>query len=76
MASRFSIVFLLFILAYCFSYSSAAVASWQEEFKMEMEAKMNELIEMKTVQFEEKVTQLETQLEFNVSAFHFLYSLL
>ena len=77
MASRFSIGFLLFILAYCFSYSSAAVATlWQEEFKMEMEAKMNELIEMKTVQFEEKVTQLETQLEFNVSAFHFLYSLL
>ena len=53
MASHFSIGFLLFILAYCFSYSSAAVATlWQEEFKMEMEAKMNQLIEMKTVQFE------------------------
>ena len=73
--TRFSIGSLLFILAYCFSYSSAAVATlWQEEFKMEMEAKMNQLIEMKTVQFEEKVTQLEAQLEFNVSAFHFLYS--
>ena len=66
--ARFSIGFLLFILANCFSYSSAAVATlWQEEFKMEMEAKMNQLIEMKTVQFEEKVTQLEAQLEFNVS---------
>ena len=78
MASRFSIGFLLFILANCFSYSSAAVATlWQEEFKMEMEAKMNELIEIKTVQLEEKVTQLEAQLEFNVSnTFHFLFSFL
>ena len=40
---------------------------------MEMEAKMNQLIEMKTVQFEEKVTQLEAQLEFNVSTFHFSF---
>jgi hypothetical protein len=72
MASRFSIGFLLFILANCVTYSSAAVTTlWQEEFKMEMEAKMNELIEIKTVQFEEKVTQLEAQLEFNVSTFHF-----
>ena len=62
--ARLSIGFLLFILANCVTYSSAAVATlWQEEFKMEMEAKMNELIEMKTVQFEEKVTQLEAQLE-------------
>ena len=77
MASHFSIGFLLFILAYCFSNSSAAVATlWQEEFKMEMEAKMNQLIEMKTVQFEEKVTQLEAQLEFNVRTFHFLLSFL
>ena len=78
MASHFSIGFLLFILAYCFSYSSAAVATlWQEEYKMEMEAKMNELIEIKTVQLEEKVTQLEAQLEFNVSnTFHFLFSFL
>ena len=70
--ARFSIGFLLFILAYCVTYSSAAVATlWQEEFKMEMEAKMNELIEIKTVQFEEKVTQLEAQLELNVSIIPF-----
>ena len=72
MASRFSICFSLFILAYCVTYSSAAVTSWQEEFEMKMEAKMNELIESKNVQLEEKVTQLEAQLEFNVSTFHFL----
>jgi hypothetical protein len=33
-------------------------------------------IETKNVQLEEKVTQLETQLEFNVSTFHFLLSFL
>jgi hypothetical protein len=66
MASRFSIGFSLFILAYFVTYSSAAVASWQEEFKMEM-AKMNELIESKNIQLEGKVTQLEAQLELNVS---------
>ena len=77
MASRFSIGFLLFILAYCVTCSSAAVTSWQEEFKMEIEAKMNQLIETKNVQLEEKVTQLEAQLEFNVSnTFHFLFSFL
>ncbi len=65
--------FLLFILAYCVTYSSAAIASWQEEFEMKIEAKMNKLIETKNVQLEEKVTQLETQLEFNVSTFHFLF---
>ncbi len=70
MASHFSISFLLFILAYCVTYSSAAVASWQEEFKMEM-AKMNELIESKNVQLEGKVTQLEAQLELNVSIIQF-----
>ena len=75
MASGFSIGFLLFILVNCVTYSSAAVASWQEEFKMEIEAKMNK-IETKNVQLEEKVTQLETQLEFNVSTFHFLLSFL
>ena len=75
MAPRFSICFSLFILAYCVTYSSAAVASRQEEFEMKMEAKMNKM-ETKNIQLEEKVTQLETQLEFNVSAFHFLYSLL
>jgi hypothetical protein len=73
MASRFSISFLLFILAYFVTYSSAAIASWQEEFEMKIEAKMNK-IETKNVQLEEKVTQLETQLEFNVSTFHFLFS--
>jgi hypothetical protein len=73
MASRFSIGFLLFILACCVTYSSAAVASWQEEFKMEIEAKMNK-IETKNIQLEGKVTQLETQLELNVSKFHFLLS--
>ena len=67
MASHFSISFLLFILAYCVTYSSAAVTSWQEEFEMKMEAKMNELIESKNVQLEEKVTQLKAQLELNVS---------
>jgi hypothetical protein len=72
MASRFSIVFLLFILAYCVNCSFAAVASWQEEFEMKMEAKMNK-IETKNVELEEKVTQLEAQLEFNVSTFHFLF---
>ena len=72
MASRFSIVFFLFILAYCVTYSSAAVTSWQEEFKMEIEAKMNK-IETKNIQLEGKVTQLETQLELNVSTFHFLF---
>ena len=80
MASRFSIVFFLFILAYCVTYSSAAVTSWQEEFEMKM-AKMNQLIESKNVQLEEKVsekvTQLEAQLELNVSStFHFLLSFL
>ena len=75
MASRFSIGFLLFILAYYVTYSSAAVASWQEEFKIEIEAKMNK-IETKNVQLEEKVTQLETQLELNVSTFQFLLSFL
>ena len=73
MTSRFSIVYLLFILAYFITYSSAAVASWQEEFKMEIEAKMNK-IETKNVQLEGKVTQLEAQLEFNVRTFHFLFS--
>ena len=73
MASHFSISFLLFILAYCVTYSSAAIASWQEEFKMEIEAKMNK-IETKNIQLEGKVTQLETQLELNVSTFHFLFS--
>ena len=72
MASRFSIGFLLFILAYCVTYSSAAVTSWQEEFEMKMEAKMNK-IETKNIQLEEKVTQLETQLKLNVSTFHFLF---
>jgi len=80
MASRFSIVFFLFILAYCVTYSSAAVTSWQEEFEMKMEAKMNKLIESKNVQLEEKVsekvTQLEAQLELNVSTFHFVLSFL
>ena len=80
MASRFSIGFLLFILAYCVTYSSAAVTSWQEEFEMKMEAKMNQLIESKNVQLEEKVsekvTQLEAQLELNVRTFHFLFSFL
>ena len=76
MALRFSIGYLLFILAYCFSYSSAAVATlWQEEFKMEIEAKMNK-IETKNIQLEEKVTQLEAQLELNVRTFHFLSSFL
>jgi cell division protein FtsB len=75
MASHFSMGFLLFILAYCVTYSSAAVTSWQEEFKMEIEAKMNK-IETKNVQLEEKVTQLEAQLEFNVRTFHFLLSFL
>ena len=80
MASHFSICFLLFILAYFVTYSSAeTVTSWQEEF----EAKMNK-IETKNIQLEgkvtqletqleEKVTQLETQLELNVSTFHFLF---
>ena len=77
MASRFPTGSLLFILAYCVIHSSAAVASWQEEFKMEIETKMNKLIESKNVQLEEKVTQLEAQLEFNVSnTFHFLFSFL
>ena len=75
MASRFSIGFLLFILAYCVTYSSAAVTSWQEEFEIKMEAKMNK-IETKNIQLEEKVTQLETQLELNVRTFHFLLSFL
>ena len=75
-SSRFSICFSLFILAYCVTYSSAAIASWQEEFKMEIEAKMNK-IETKNVQLEGKVTQLEAQLELNVSStFHFLLSFL
>jgi cell division protein FtsB len=73
MASRFLICFSLFILAYFVTYSSAAIASWQEEFEMEIEAKMNK-IETKNIQLEEKVTQLETQLELNVSTFHFLFS--
>jgi hypothetical protein len=70
MASRFLICFSLFILAYFVTYSSAAVTSWQEEFKMEIEAKMNKM-ETKNIQLEGKVTQLETQLELNVSTFHF-----
>jgi hypothetical protein len=70
MASHFSIGFLLFILAYCVTCSSAAVTSWQEEFEMKM-AKMNQLIESKNVQLEEKVTQLEAQLELNVSIIQF-----
>jgi hypothetical protein len=50
------------------TYSSAAVATlWQQEFEMKMEAKMNQLIETKNVQLEEKVTQLKAQLELNVS---------
>ena len=76
MASRFSIGFSLFIFAYCITYSSATVTSWQEEFKMEIEAKMNKLIESKNVQLEGKVTQLEAQLELNVRTFHFLLSFL
>jgi hypothetical protein len=73
MASRFSICFSLFILASCVIYSSGSVASWQEEFKMEIEAKMNK-IETKNIQLEEKVTQLEAQLELNVRTFPFLLS--
>ena len=73
MASGFSIGFLLFILVNCVTYSSAAVASWQEEFKMEIEAKMNK-IETKNIQLEGKVTELEAQLELNVRTFHFLLS--
>ena len=80
MASRVSIGFLLFILSYCVTYSSAAVTSWQEEFEMKIEAKMNKLIETKNVQLEEKVlekvTHLEAQLELNVNTFHFLLSFL
>ena len=72
MASRFSICFSLFILAYFVTFSSAAVTSWQEEFKMEIEAKMNK-IETKNIQLEEKVTQLEAQLELNVRTSHFLF---
>jgi hypothetical protein len=75
MASRFSIGFLLLILAYCVTYSSAAVTLWQEEFEMKMEAKMNK-IGTKNVQLEEKVTQLEAQLELNVRTFYFLLSFL
>jgi hypothetical protein len=76
MASRFSIGYLLFILAYCLTCSSAAVTSWQEEFEIKM-AKMNELIESKNVlklegKVSEKVTKLEAKLELNVSTFHFL----
>ena len=79
--SRFTIGFLLFILAYCVTFSSAVVATvtnlWQQEFEMKMEAKMNELIEAKNVQLEEKVTQLEAQLELNASSLsHFLFSFL
>jgi hypothetical protein len=73
MASQLSIGFSLFILAYFVTYSSAEIASWQEEFKMEIEAKMNK-IETKNIQLEEKVTQLEAQLELNVRTFHFLLS--
>ena len=73
MASHFSICFSLFILAYYVTYSSAAVTSWQEEFEMKIEAKMNK-IETKNIQLEGKVTQLETQLELNVSTLHFLFS--
>jgi hypothetical protein len=66
--SRFSVGFLLFILACCVTYSSAAVATlWQQEFEMKIEAKINQLIETKNVQLEEKVTQLKAQLELNVS---------
>ncbi len=47
---------------------------------MEIEAKMNQLIESKNVQLEEKVsekvTELEAQLELNVRTFHFLLSFL
>ena len=72
MVSRFTIGFLLFILAYCVTCSSAeTVPSWQEEFEMKIEAKMNKLIESKNVQLEEKVsekvTELEAQLDLNVS---------
>jgi hypothetical protein len=34
---------------------------------MKIEAKINQLIKAKNVQLEEKVTQLEAQLELNVS---------
>jgi hypothetical protein len=60
MASRFSIGYLLFILAYCLTCSSAAVTSWQEEFEIKM-AKMNELIESKNVQLEGKVSEKVTK---------------
>ncbi len=46
--ARFSIGFLLFILAYCVTYSSATVAIlWQQEFEMKMEAKMNYKLKLK-----------------------------
>ena len=73
MTSHFSICFSLFILAYFVTYSSAAIASWQEEFEMKIEAKMNKLIETKNVQLEGKVTQLEAQLELNVSIIQFYF---
>jgi hypothetical protein len=65
--ARFSIGFLLFILAYCVTYSAAIATLWQQEFEMKIEAKMNEFIEAKNIQLEEKVTHLEAQLELNVS---------
>ena len=55
MASGFSIGFLLFILANCVTYSSAAVASWQEEFKMEIETKMNK---KKTIEKRDAILRL------------------
>ena len=67
MASHFSICF--FVIHFgllCITFSSAAIASWQEEFEMKIESKMNK-IETKNIQLEGKVTELEAQLDLNVS---------
>ena len=58
----------------CGSYSSVLVVALSledifQELESKLDNKINQLIADKTVELKEKVTQLEIQLELNVSPF-------
>ena len=61
--ARYLVVFSLVIL-YCATNSFAAVTTdkWQQELEMKLDEKINK-VEARNVQLEEKVNQLENQLE-------------
>jgi hypothetical protein len=61
--ARYSVVFWLVILC-CATCSFAAVATdkWQQELEMKLDDKINK-VKTRNVQLEDKVNQLENQLE-------------